>query len=67
MNQEDKINRLETKIIKLEEKNRNLAHVLSCTMHLLRRVTHIANNTYYDYSNEEKEIVAELNRLSNLL
>ena len=67
MTQEERINELEVKVKRLEERNSNLTRVLASTVHMLCQVTHMANNTYYDYSNEERQIIAELNRLSYLL
>ena len=67
MTQEEKIYKLENKVNMLEERNIKLTKALSGTIRILSRVTHMANNTYYDYSQEESELIAELSRLSCLL
>lgn len=64
MTQEEKINELERKVEYLEERDSKLTRALVDTMYMMREVAHMANNTHYDYSGEEREIVAALKRLS---
>jgi hypothetical protein len=67
MTQEERIYDLEKKVNELEERNSNLTEALSGTIHILYQVVIIMNNTHLNYSQEKRELIAELNRLHGLL